>query len=1332
MEINRQSQTAGDNSTQIQAGSISVKYDTYLGDNSIYIEKQDGNIYISDSYVTNPEFAFEKGSFELCMYLPTINPPIERKEVDTILDWIGHDADSKNPNRVGVLYGKAGIGKSVVMHNLLQRLKSIEGYRVLGLKSDQIEFTDTDTLSQQLHLPQPIEDVIETMAVSSKRVVLLIDQIDALSLSLSTNRTPLRSLLKLIQRIQFIKNVRVVISSRPYDLEYDPTLEQLKIKNKWELKEFSPDIVKQVLKQHGYDKLIDNDVLLFLGNPLHLHLFLKVFKTAQLRYPLTEEDLYDQLWRLYIIDNVNENISKESVIALLDVLVNRMYERQELSVRYVSVETDFAREIRYLQHCEILTLTPNGQLQFFHQTMFDYVFARRFAETNRNLLEELKGKHQGLFIRSAVKSIIAFMRSSDSSEYKKTITHLLFDLDENNEHVYRFHLRSLVLSSMAFFEKPIQEEVHLIEHKLIKDNNQIHILIDAIHNKHWFECVWNIIKKHYDWKELPDILKNKIVSIGNRISGLDLDSVLDFANEILDYKQNDDIQRIANMLEYSYLKNPGDKLIQIYKRITTSRGSLQNINILKNLVCTKPNFVMEELRTNIELQCKNGEQFSDIKFNYLEESIFDELEKTHPDLIVDYYLDLLKLILDKDAILVDTYDIKLSIKLTCYERNKNTPIYHNFVIKIINKILDKIESDISRGVNYYEDLLDNLANEVYDGLVYIALNGFYFNPDHYINKIYTNLIKRKLLVNAPSWVEYQAAELLRVSYPLFNRNQKDTIIKYIANISDENEKKEIHKLPLNQRLEFNIPLLWIGYRKGTLLNLLPIDELKIYYWGVYQEFLRIKRKFPSQQALKNEPPYKSSSRIGSPSIGRDIAKRMNDETWKKSMRVYNNDSISDWNAPSLSGQQMLLLDVTKEAPDDKFKLLMDIVHDTSIPLSYPIYGMKGLLEVGRIDLAERLFVNIINEIGDNINKKHRNYSLISFLFALDGFMESDKLHPKVFDFICKATKEAYEDMSYQGETSFDTYNRGINLPRGNAGYKLVKCSKYKEYAEEIFSTLESITDSASEFTKAAILLNFALLNNLDKNRSLRLFLSMTKDYKPSLLSMPIHNCNPLVYYVNYAFDDLVPFFEKALEIEECHKQQVVILWLAWSHTHKSKAKELLNTMCERTEKARISLIHFLCRLDDGMDKEATMYLCNFMQDKYYSEEMANSCDNVFLNLEKVSVENQTLLAETFVNSKMSTWRVHSFYNFLASFALINPVQSLSWLKKMIEKEHPLEYNDWNVITDIIIQSYNGIKSFDDEENKPLLDMAMDLLDKIMQRQENWYMINNFIQKLDNE
>lgn len=1305
-----------------------------FGEKSIFIERHEGDIFISETYPVDTKTAFEDGSYELLMYHPSIQPPISRPEVDMVFDWISRDADSANPQRVGVLYGKAGIGKSVVMHDLLEKIQGVENWQVLGLKSDQIEFTDTDDLSKQLHLTKRLEDVIRSLAMSHKRVVLLVDQIDALSLSLSSNRAPLRSLLKLIQKIQRIDNVRVVISCRPYDLEYDPTLELLRIQNKWEIKEFAPDIVTSVLKTYRYKKTVGNDVIRFLGNPLHLHLFLKVFKTAQLRFPLTEEDLYDQLWRKYLIEETEEKIERSRVIRLLDVIVNSMYEKQELTIRRVAVETEFSKELNYLLHSEILIQTPNGLLQFFHQTMFDYVFARRFNELGKDILEELRNKHQGLFVRSAVKSIMAFMRTSDPKAYKSALNHLLFDIDADGHNVYRFHIRSLVLSSMVFFEEPISEELYLVECRILKDEMMFGVMLDAINNEAWFNKTLSIIWKHYTWKELSSTIKDNLIGAGRRIVWQNADIVLDFANTILDHETEGDKKRVSKMLDCYDLTGVGKKMIGVYNRITTSRCPQENTTILKSLCKNEPDFVMGELRENIKIQLQNQDRTytTNIKLNHFDETVYEELETTHPELVLGFYLELFELILKRDSFLIDGHDINYSIEFFHFRRCKNSHFTHDFVDTLLNKILDRLEADIKTGNDYHDSLLLNLSNSTYDGIVFIALSCFAIAPEYYIDTIYNLLQSRKILANAPSWVEYQSAELLRVSFPLFCKKQRDGLIDLIMNIYDEGEWSIFHKRSLEERLQFNRPLLRVDYRRGTLLNLIDKGILKSDYRNAYMEFLRIRRKFPDDKQLLNEEPFRSSVRGGYPAMPKEKAKKMSNETWRVSMRAYNSDASLNWDKPSLSGQQMLLQEQSKKDPVGKFNLLMEVVLDDTIMLSYPIAGMKGLIESGRIDLATKLFDSIVAEIGDDINRKFRNYDLHSFLFAIDGFVKSPELPKSVFDFICRATIEAEEDLSYRSEKEKDLYNRGINLPRGIAAYKLIECSTHSEWAEEIFSTLETVASTASEFTRASILLNFAALNFLDKERSLKVFLKLMHDYHPGLMSMPVHSYNPLVYYVNYAFEDLIPFFEKALQIEACHEQQVIIIWLAWSHTHNNKAKEILDAMCEATETSRLSLIDFLSTLEENMDEEAAGYLCRFMQEKYYSEEIADKSDSIFHNLEHVSPEIQFRLADTFVNSRLCEVKNTSFYNFLASYALTNPQKTLEWLDKILQKDRTLEGKDYTIITDIIIQSYNGIKSFCDDEYMPLLEKSMDLLDDLMQRQDNRYAITNFIYKLDNE
>ena len=459
------------------------------GEKSIYVGKNEGQIFVGNAYIEEASAAFNKGSYELKEYTPTIHPAIHRDEVDQIKDWIERKASDERPSRLALLYGKAGIGKSIVMHDLLEDLQSNQDFLVLGLKSDQIEFVDTEVLRQNIHLAKPIETVIEEMAQKYKRVILLIDQIDALSLSLSSNRTPLRSLLKLIGQIQHIPNVRVVISCRPYDLEYDPLLDNLRVKNKWELKEFTQKQVEGILIENNCKEQMNDNLLRFLGNPLHLYMFLKVKPEEQLTDPLSTDLLYHQLWRKYVLDDSVRKFNKDRLLALFDKLVSTMYERQELSVHIRAFETDFSAELQYLLTNELLLKTKSNQIQFFHQTVFDYVYARRFTEQGRDLLEVLKGQHQGLFSRAAVKSILTFLRNQDRREYIYVIDQLLYAKDDDGKELYRYHLKSLALSNMAYFETPLEEEKNIISRKIFQDKVYMDVVFESVYMPNWFDVI---------------------------------------------------------------------------------------------------------------------------------------------------------------------------------------------------------------------------------------------------------------------------------------------------------------------------------------------------------------------------------------------------------------------------------------------------------------------------------------------------------------------------------------------------------------------------------------------------------------------------------------------------------------------------------------------------------------------------------------------------------------------------------------------------------------------------------------------------------------------------
>lgn len=1311
-----------------------TKYDNVMvqqyGDKSIYVEKNEGQIFVGNAYIEESFSAFSKGSYELKEYTPTIHPAIHRDEVDQIKDWIEKKASDDRSSRLALLYGKAGIGKSIVMHDLLEELQSNQDYLVLGLKSDQVEFVDTEVLRQSIHLAKPIETVVEEIARKYKRVILLIDQIDALSLSLSSNRTPLRSLLKLIGQIQHISNVRVVISCRPYDLEYDPLLDNLRIKNKWELKEFTDDQVKSILSENGCVENMSDNLLRFLGNPLHLYLFLKVKPEEQLTDPLSTDLLYHQLWRKYVLDDSIRKVNKEQLLALFDKLVTTMYKRQELSVHIREFETGFGAELQYLFTSELLLKTKSNQIQFFHQTLFDYVYARRFTEQGRDLLKELRGQHQGLFSRAAVKSILTFLRVQNHIEYIHVIDQLLYAKDNDGKEQYRYHLKSLALSNMAYFETPLEQEKNLISRKIFNDKVYMDVLFESVYMPNWFDAIWEIIECKGGWKALSQGYKEKAMLMCERTLWRHANVVLDKLDTSLDFEDEEDCKYLSHIFQHYNLDCGSDKLITFYNKLVKSRLPLEHVHLLQNIMKGNPDFVCQELIKNIRLQLqeKDTKYIHRIGINHEEEHLYEELLKHHRDKGIQLLVDILTMVYDNTKFELEGSEIYNSTEFFSFRRTIAEHFASNFIEDAVNILIDNLLKDVDgEKVSQY---LSEFSQSNHEGFVFIALYVYTENPVKFKDDIFDIIVKRSVLANAPSWVEYQAVEALKVAYPLWDDEKRKTVISHILAIDDKGEHI-LFKDAVQMRLQWGHPLLDIDLHKGKAFYSIPKEELRRLSWTAYQEKQRIERKF-KEARLKNGRPSSMSTHMGWTSLREDQGMKMSPKTWHKSMLAYTNDPM-DWNKPSLTGQCHLFRAVVAKEPDKFISLIDTVLDDNSVLLDYPQAGMQGLLDAGRMNDALHVLERILDVIGNDVNSTIRGFSLHSLLFILNEIPKLDHVPELVFKLLCNALLNAKEPEEDRHKDDKDVQTVGINQSRGNAGYMLVKCAREDQYKDGIFSTIEQIASTASVYTRAAVLLNMAVLNFLDKNRNVELFKKLMHDFNPRLMSMPVHNYNPLVYFVNYAVDDLMEFFSHAVEYPECYCEQVVILWLAWSHNNRDeRIKTFLDKMCETSEDARISLMKFLCTLDGKMNEDAICYILHFMESKFDTPKMGDVCDNLFHHADKWADDYQQRVAEVFVDSPLSRHKVTVFIEFLAGYAIKEPVQTLKWLEQIIANDIPDDYFIVNHVVDVLIQSYNGIKSFNDSSYQDTLEHAMDLMDTIMQNPSNKYLITNFINKLDNE
>lgn len=1305
-----------------------------LGDKSIYIENC-GDVYL-ESYVEETSSAFEDCSFDLRDYCPTIKPPIKRIEVDQILDWIGKKSSLEKSSRLSLLYGKAGIGKSVVMHDLLNELESKKDYLVLGLKTDQSGFQNSNELSTKMHLTKPIDILIKEIAPQYNRVVLLIDQIDALSYSLSSNRTPLRSMLNLIKKVSLIEHVRVVVSCRPYDLEYDPLLESLNVSKRWELKELSSEKVIEVLKNNECKEQISNNLNTFLGNPLHLYLFLKVRPFSQLRDPLTTDMLYNELWRKYVVNaEENDGVNKDRIVSLLDSMVTTMYDRQELYVHIRDYETKYSIELKYLFSCEFLILAHKTQVQFFHQTLFDYVYARIFIEKRKNLLDELKSHHQGLFSRASVKSILTFLREQNPSEYINTLTKLLFDKDNNKTYIYRYHLKSLALSNMAYFEAPIQEEISLVKRKIFDNELYMGVILESVHNGRWFSAIWNVIDYKEGWAKLSGSYKEKVMIMCRRTLWSNSKLVLDTVEEKLDYNNEDDCRYIGELLQSYNLNCSSEKLIAIYNKLVKTRNPLEYTYLLRNIINDNPAFVCNELKENIKLQLLNKESqgIRIIQISHDIEPLYEDLKRLHHEQAIKFYVEILDIIYESTKFKIPESDIYNSFQLSYFQRVKGGHMFSNFTHYITNILIDNLLADMNE--EYAKNYISRFSESKYECFIYIALFLYTSEPNTFKDNFFNVIRTRSFFSNAPSLVQYQAIEALKKVFGLMSDTHKKIIINEILTIHENSEWEPYPMDIVKMRLQYGHPILDIDLYKGQMLETITKDELKKYSWKAYQERLRLDRKF-TKERLTNEMPFRTSSQAGWTSLTQEQADKMSCKTWYTSMQKYNNNHSFDWDKPSLTGQCHLFRSVVSSDPDKFIKLLGDVVKSPDIPLAYAISGMQGLIDASRIEAAEYLLKEILIAIDNNVNSSLRGFSLHSMLFALSDIVKERNIPKSFFEFICYALKNADETLVDDDYKEKDIYNKALNRTRGNAGYMLVECAECdqsEEYKEDIFRTLESIADTASVYTRSAILLKMASLNLLDKNRNVSLFKMLMHDFDPRLMAMPVHNYNPLVYFVNYAIDEIIEFLTHASNCPECYSEQVIILWLAWSHNNgDERIKVLLDKMCETSEEARISLLNFLCTLRERVNENAISYILYFMESRFDSSEMGAACDNIFHNIKSWPEEMQYRIAHNFVSSALSTHKISSFVKYLAGYAIKEPVQALVWLEQILVKNHPNDYSILNQIIDVIIQSYNGIKSFNDSSYQDTLEHAMDLIDEIMQSPSDKFFIVNFINKLDNE
>jgi hypothetical protein len=405
-------------------------------------------------------------------------------------DWV-RNSDSQRL-ALAVLLDQAGSGKTVAMSVLQNRLESV-GYTVLGIKVDGLSFANLDELASAIGCPAPIASAVQSLRSSGRQVAVLVDQVDALSSAMSREPAAITTVLDLVARLVGIEGVPVVLACRSFDWRYDARLRTLRGRHPTEfsLPEFTHEQMNLVLGCAGIrlDSLHPLTAKV-VRCPLRLKILMEVVQAQRGTDPAwspsaaavyTPQALYQEFWTLKMAKAEADGIGAAPSEALAAEIATKMHDSQQLAVPEAGVASHH-RHVTWLVSEGIL-VRHGGNLSFFHQTFFDFIFARDFVGSEQSLVEHLAKTDQGLFFRPMVRQILEYLRDVQPQRYLADLKGVLQDQG------IRKHLRWLTISWLGQHPDPKPEELDLLEPFLADGDLRRRTLGHLRQNPGWFDLL---------------------------------------------------------------------------------------------------------------------------------------------------------------------------------------------------------------------------------------------------------------------------------------------------------------------------------------------------------------------------------------------------------------------------------------------------------------------------------------------------------------------------------------------------------------------------------------------------------------------------------------------------------------------------------------------------------------------------------------------------------------------------------------------------------------------------------------------------------------------------
>ncbi|GHH42082.1 ATP-binding protein [Lentzea cavernae] len=387
--------------------------------------------------------------------------------------------------RIVFAAGVAGSGKSAVLQQAISHLRQND-HVVAAARLDRLEpFASTGQLGERFALSSSPVATLAT-AAAGRKCVLVIDQLDAISKASGRAPGAMDVVAALVREAHAFPEMRLIFACRVFDLDNDDRIRQLASErqtSRVEIAELAEADMQQVLEAANIDlESLGHQQKQLLRTPLNLKLFMEIGPSIEGLSFRTTKDLFDAYWDRKLADCRARASGPVRFVEVIDVLTDSMSDRQRLSAPAHTLDSGNLLPDALLLVSEHVLVRSRQQLAFFHESFFDYAFARRWMERGVDLVTFLSSGHQELFRRTQVRQILLHLRYDEPERFVAEADAVLSSPE------VRFHIKDVVLSLFRTIDRPTIDEALLIEHLIDQNPPFLKQLYAVLHAPGWFRA----------------------------------------------------------------------------------------------------------------------------------------------------------------------------------------------------------------------------------------------------------------------------------------------------------------------------------------------------------------------------------------------------------------------------------------------------------------------------------------------------------------------------------------------------------------------------------------------------------------------------------------------------------------------------------------------------------------------------------------------------------------------------------------------------------------------------------------------------------------------------